>query len=130
VEPESDFTAWKPTLRHPKARRWDHDDARRARHSDRAIAVQHGAWISIERGIEVSFAQSGQYRTGDYWLIPARAATQAIEWPLSVQGEPVLQPPRGIAHHYAPLTLATWHRDKLQVTSCRSEFAPLACEVR
>jgi hypothetical protein len=101
VEPASATTAWKPTLRHPKARRWDHDDARHARNSDGAIAVQEGAWISIERDIEVSFAPSGQYRTGDYWLIPARAGTQAVEWPLSVQGEPVFQPPRGIAHYYA-----------------------------
>ena len=27
MEPASDTTAWKPTLRHPKARRWNHDDA-------------------------------------------------------------------------------------------------------
>jgi hypothetical protein len=78
----------------------------------------------------VSFAPSGEYRTGDYWLIPARAATQAIEWSLSVQGEPAFQPPRGIAHYYAPLALATWRKDKLQITSCRSEFSPLACGIR
>jgi len=129
VKPASVTTAWQPALRHPKARRWDSKDARGGAHRDRAIAVREGAWISIEKGIQVNFAPGGRYYTGDYWLIPARVATQAIEWPFSVKGEPMFQPPRGIAHCYAPLAIATWDRDKLLVTSCRSEFAPLACEV-
>jgi hypothetical protein len=43
------------------------------------------------------------YRTGDYWLIPARVATNDIEWPSVTEG--VL--PHGIEHHYAPLAILT-----------------------
>jgi len=78
-------------------------------------------WITIENGIEIQFvpATDGDphhYRTGDYWLIPARVATGDIEWPIEtgLDGKPVLidgnkspgkKEPFGIQHHYAPLAI-------------------------
>jgi hypothetical protein len=50
--------------------------------------------------------EAHHYRTGDYWLIPARVATGDIEWPVEIDnvGNIVLitQPPLGIRHHNAP----------------------------
>jgi hypothetical protein len=44
------------------------------------------------------------FQPGDYWLIPARSASNSIEWP--TRGEkPRPLPPHGVVHHYAPLRL-------------------------
>lgn len=42
------------------------------------------------------------YQSGDYWLIPARSASNSIEWP-SDNNKPMAQAPHGVVHHYAPL---------------------------
>jgi len=72
-------------------------------------------WIELENGIEIQFQSSSnatetdppphQYRTGDYWLIPARVATGKIEWPEDEKSQPIEQPPHGVQHHYAPLAV-------------------------
>ena len=73
------------------------------------------AWTDVEDGVQIWFARGGDYRTGDYWLIPARTATGDVEWPhelnpdgserLDVNKNPVGAelPARGPRHHYAPL---------------------------
>ena len=48
------------------------------------------------------FVPGRSYRTGDYWLIPARTRTGEIEWPRD-EGRPECLRPNGIVHHYAPL---------------------------
>ena len=69
---------------HPFLRRWDHHESSppdRAtaprtgglRHG--ALRVEEGRWLPLEDGVEVYFAAGGTYRTGDFWLIPARTAT-------------------------------------------------------
>ena len=107
--------------RHPVLRRWDFqsDDKK-----DRALPLTEGTgddpadWIPLEDGIRIQFpAPTGQttaamtYRSGDYWLIPARTATGDIEWKTRTDGagERVAQalPPHGIDHHYAPLAVIT-----------------------
>jgi hypothetical protein len=45
------------------------------------------------------------YRTGDYWLIPARIALGNVIWP-GGPDNPEALPPHGIDEHYAPL--AVW----------------------
>ncbi len=84
---------------HPLLRRWDHG-------SD-AIPVREGKWIDLEDGVQVWFEPGGDYRTGDYWRIPARTATGDIHWPVDVDDEGNRTPravrPDGIRHHYAPL---------------------------
>jgi hypothetical protein len=65
--------------------------------------------MALEDGIQVQFQPAGSYRSGDYWLIPARAATGSILWPNRADGDGHIewlpQPPRGVEHHYAPLAL-------------------------
>lgn len=68
-------------------------------------ALATGDWQTLEDGIQIRFRLAGnaRYRTGDYWLIPARTATGDIEWPRTNGGDPRPLPPKGVVHHYAPL---------------------------
>lgn len=59
-------------------------------------------WLMLEDGIQIQFEPQGNYRAGDYWLIPARTATGDVEWPGEV-GHPEARPPHGVNHYYAPL---------------------------
>ncbi|MEW7847671.1 DUF6519 domain-containing protein [Massilia aurea] len=113
---------------HPILRRWDHGrrrstaaalgkhvDGRPKTADDRALLVEEGRWLAIEDGIEIWFEPADaagapqHYRSGDYWLVPARTATGNILWPRGPgQGQlPLAQPPHGVEHHYAPLGVAT-----------------------
>jgi hypothetical protein len=110
------------SAKHPYVRRWD----MQARELPLgALAVVEGGgdvdsnWITLEDGVQIQFqvgsnfsgsrsggAQGGTtaatYRTGDYWLIPARVATGDVEWP-GPPGTPLPRPPRGVEHVFAPL---------------------------
>ena len=124
---------WDPNLVNPFVRRWD-------QRANDELTLRAGAieitpaksdtdgWIELEAGIEVQFLE-GEYRTGDYWLIPARAATGSIEWP-QVDGVGKALPPRGIVHHYAALARieVTGEEPYVKISEdCRCLFAPLAC---
>lgn len=101
--------------RHPKLRRWD----------GAGDVKSDGTWQALEGGVEVQFA-TGSYNTGDYWLIPARAATGEIEWPRDAAKAPIPQPRRGIIHHYCRLGLVSIAGGSLAVTAdCRKLFPPL-----
>jgi len=88
--------------RHAKLRRWD---------SAGAIRIGPKHWVALEEGIEVQF-EAGTYRTGDYWLIPARTIlgnpllvdTNGLDWPTE-SGNPVARTPEGIVHRYARLAI-------------------------
>jgi hypothetical protein len=117
----------------PKVRRWDQTANENLTLVAGAIEIvpapADGGWINIEDGIEVRF-EPGQYRSGDYWLIPARVATGSIEWPQDASGGAAALPPRGIVHHYAPLFAVTATGANPFVTlvkDCRCLFAPLPC---
>ena len=62
--------------------------------------------FSLEDGISVHFSR-GQYRGGDYWLIPARHVTRDVIWPGKFDGggafQPEPVPPRDAGHAFAPL---------------------------
>ena len=98
--------------RHPVLTRWDHKqgDPRRGGLDlkDGAALIREGGnnWLKLESGIQVLFDgdPAQHYRSGDYWLIPARTATGNVEWP-QASGEPLAQGPHGIEHHYAPLAI-------------------------
>jgi uncharacterized protein DUF6519 len=108
--------------RHPKLRRWD-----RVGEMKVEVPATNDGWIALEGGIQVHFA-AGDYRTGDYWLIPARTATGEIEWPpfQIPNATPLAQPPAGIEHHYCRLALIQLTRNALQVVEdCRPLFPPL-----
>ena len=83
-------------------RRWD---------SGPEIAIaqpaENGGWLGLEGGVEVHF-EAGTYRSGDYWLIPARAFigefSGDIEWPQE-GGNPAALPAHGVEHHFCKLAV-------------------------
>ena len=88
---------------HPKLRRWDQTGPSA---TTTGIALPTGDF-SLEGGIQVAFS-GGTYKTGDYWLIPARTTTGEIEWPMTdaTPPVPIPQKPFGIEHHYCRLAIA------------------------
>ena len=69
-------------------------------------------WIfTLEDGVQIQFPGGAGnpaagtptfYRTGDYWLIPARVATGDVEWP-GPRETPQARLPLGVDHAFAPL---------------------------
>jgi len=99
---------------HPFLRRWDQQErSDLTLGSDHAITVvlgssgaakpldASGIWMALEDGVEVLF-EAGTYRSGDYWLIPARVETQTIEWPRK-DDLALAVPPHGYDYHSVPL---------------------------
>ncbi|WP_148589574.1 DUF6519 domain-containing protein [Streptomyces sp. WAC01526] len=120
---------------HPFLRRWDHHEssrrtsgrgARDGRLRHGALPVEEGGWLPLEDGVEVWFAPGGSYRTGDFWLIPARTATGGVEWPTDPARRPLLQYPSGIAVHFAPLA---WIAGEQTEPDLRLAFRPLAASI-
>jgi hypothetical protein len=104
-----------------KLRRWD----------QAATATMDGVlstadWIDLEDGVQIKFSE-GNYRAGDYWLIPARTATSDIEWPpFEIPNtQPVAQPPAGVRHHYCRLAVAEVTNGTLTLEDCRRLFPAL-----
>ncbi|MGH7496690.1 MAG: DUF6519 domain-containing protein [bacterium] len=98
--------------KHALLRRWDHKEGKK---SEGGLELKEGAaiiqesssennWLTLEDGIHIQFQPDATYRTGDYWLIPARTATGDVEWP-GLVGNPEPLPPHGVQHHYAPLAI-------------------------
>jgi hypothetical protein len=105
--------------------RWDHNPANPTAPDGGAIAVQMDRWQDLERGIQVCFTGGGSYAVGDYWLIPARALADGIEWPVDEHG-PLAEPPHGVYHHYCPLALLRQHQGAWTVAKdLRQIFRPL-----
>lgn len=114
--------------KHPLLRRWDHAGALSDKDLGGALRIREQAntdaglktgWIDLEDGVQIWFAQGGQYLPGDYWLVPARIATGDVDWPdeLGADGKPRLDAddnpigaalePHGPRHYFAPLLLIT-----------------------
>jgi hypothetical protein len=131
-------------LLNPTVRRWD-QSANQANLASKtfvngAVCVQETSattdvWIDLEDGLQIQFLAKGQYRTGDYWLIPARVATGKIEWPpltddsgktlVDASGKPLAAlPPDGIEHHYAPLGFFALDGHSVNLGSCRCTIEP------
>jgi hypothetical protein len=88
-------------------------------------------WTFLENGIKIQFIKAEPnttphyYRTGDYWLIPARTITGDIDWPkdeTKTAKPPLPCPPHGIQHYYAPLAVIT----DSKTHDCRRLFCSLA----
>ena len=97
----------------PTVRLWD---------SEQAITVTqpegNEGYIQLNNDLEVKF-ESGNYRTGDYWLIPTRTS-QTVEWSQDKAN------PHGISHHYSPLALLLCDGSKWElVEDRRAIFSPL-----
>ncbi|MCB0232131.1 MAG: hypothetical protein KDI07_09565 [Anaerolineae bacterium] len=87
---------------HPYLRRWDHKTDLLGDGAVLLLEDNADQWLDLEDGVQVQFQPGGDYRSGDYWLIPARTATGQVEWPGPVDA-PEAQPPQGIHHNIAPL---------------------------
>lgn len=119
--------------KHPLVRRWDQQEGNpttgglKLANGSALIVESNSSWLSLEDGIQIQFQSGARYRTGDYWLIPARTETGDVEWPGPV-GEPRALPPHGVEHHYAPLALVFSKPTALGpgfgVTDLRHRFAP------
>ncbi|MBG1267331.1 DUF6519 domain-containing protein [Nostoc sp. WHI] len=84
-----------------KVRCWDHT-------TKEASILTRTEWVELEAGIKVKFDDKSEYTTGNYWLIPARTATNDIEWPDDQaeprdKRQPLSQPTLGINHDYCLL---------------------------
>jgi hypothetical protein len=122
-----------PLARHTRVRRWDQaHKILRTDTSGTPVEVQDldatgstgvidvpaaGTTLLLENGVTVSFASTGAagFRSGDYWAFAARTADASVE---------ILDraPPRGIARHYARLSL--WDAATGAVTDCRNPWPP------
>jgi hypothetical protein len=93
--------------KHPVLRRWDQRSAPLP--VVESWAGDDNGWTLLEDGIAVRFApaESGDeepvYRTGDYWMIPARTAGGTLLWPKDAAGDALLREPGGVQHRFAPL---------------------------
>ncbi|MEU6507871.1 DUF6519 domain-containing protein [Streptomyces sp. NPDC046942] len=113
--------------RHPFLRRWDHASTGTPGHRPRtdggALPVEEGTWLELEDGLQVYFNPGSSYRPGDFWLVPTRTVTGAVEWPANAAGDPLLRHPLGIDVHYAPLA---WITGENSHSDLRRVFYPLA----
>ncbi|MBD2080942.1 DUF6519 domain-containing protein [Leptolyngbya sp. FACHB-17] len=96
-----------------KVRLWDHM-------TKDATILTRSEWAELEAGIKVKFYPDSNYKTGDYWVIPARAATNDIEWANDQtedlnKRQPLPQAALGIEHDYALLAV---------VAAADGEFVP------
>ena len=115
-------TPWQPSAdprQHALLRRWDQGDAVS---TQGVLELTEGAPIALEDGIQITFAPGGLYATGDYWLIPARVASDGLlDWPVAMMADggsgPASLPPRGL-HHYAALGVTDDNGD-YQECCCR-----------
>lgn len=121
---------------HPLLRRWDQKAGKSERGNlildaedaaDNAVKVVLEQWLTLEDGVQIKFPRTDDkdfdYRTGDYWLIPARTAIGDVVWAKDENGEPIPQPPHGVEHHYASLGIAS---DANTLTLCRRTINPIA----
>lgn len=127
-------------IRNLKVRGWDHTQPEDDLLIDGAIPIEEGQWLDLEDGVLIKFEPgnpAADYRTGDYWLIPARVATGDVEWPqqtvpdtndpTKTVEEPRPMPPNGVDHHFAPLAAVTLAAGTVtQIVDLRHVFAPLA----
>ncbi|MEO8108819.1 MAG: DUF6519 domain-containing protein [Ginsengibacter sp.] len=106
-----------------KLRRWDQPDPGTL---TSGVAMTSD-WMDLEEGVQVKFS-AGNYRAGDYWLIPARTATGEIEWPpYEIPNlNPVEQSPSGINRYYCRLALIQTQGETPVVEDCRHLFPSLS----
>lgn len=139
----------KDPAKHPILRRWDLQQGDGTSGgltlgTDNAAVIPNDpanpVWLDLEDGVQIQFqlfdpAQpQPQYRTGDYWLIPARTATGDVEWPTEVIKDSlgnlkkwvIALPPDGVNHYYAPLGIVTLNNaGSVANTKSPGSFVPL-----
>jgi len=136
-EPNSKFANLPVT--NLKVRRWDQKQTEEGLLTEGALPIEEDDWIELEDGVVIKFEPgqpAAKYRTGDYWLIPARVSTGDVEWPQiftaesgnpgKIARQPKSLPPYGVDHHYAPLAIATLDNGMPSaIVDLRHKFPPL-----
>lgn len=120
------ISGYDPDL-HPKVRRWDS-----AGELTVTVPAENDGYIPLEAGVEIKFAID-TFRTGDYWLIPARTVPGQygdVEWPKDGGCKPLAQLPFGIQHHYCKLAVLSVQMTDggpqvSVIDDCRRQFPPL-----
>lgn len=111
-----------PPEEKPKVRLWNCRLKNKAKSNDGSL-LTGTEWIDLEMGIQVRFDANGDYRCGDYWLIPARRLTGQIEWP---HGEDEFVPRQGIIRYRCPLAVLEKSGESWSILKdCRRIFPPL-----
>ena len=97
----------------PTVRRWD------------GQAAVPEDWEELEDGVQVEFG-AGPFETGDFWTLPARTVTGAVEWPRE-NGVPRFRPPEGEPSGVAALGVVRAHPNGTWefVRDCRRRFPAL-----
>jgi hypothetical protein len=143
---------------HPLLRRWDYKEKKNSDRKlygqsltlgeDKALKIVENDgedtenWLTLEEDVQIQFPTpltgqpKNQYRTGDYWLIPARTVNGDVEWPTEkgADGKAIssAMPPHGVEHHYAPLAVISVKENgtvNASPTPCQLSFQPLGHEV-
>jgi len=113
--PSITFTTTVPAVdptRNARVRRWDQPGTGTA--GDMPLSVTTP--VDIENGIQITFTP-GTYRSGDYWLIPARTASGTIDWPPCGSNGAACQPADTIPVFTAPLALISARGDVLRTNA-------------
>ena len=97
----------------PTVRRWD------------GQAPVPEDWEELEDGVQVEFG-AGPFETGDFWTLPARTVTGAVEWPREY-GVPRFRPSEGEPRGVAALGVVRSHTNGSWefVRDCRRRFPAL-----
>jgi hypothetical protein len=109
---------------HAKLRRWDHTDVNA---TQAGIPMAPGGWHRLENGIQVQFSDARPFVPGDFWQVPARTATGALEWPPCASDGADYQPARNTRIFRAPLACIDWEPKQggFVPHDCRDMFYPL-----
>ncbi len=108
-------------------RRWDQKDGLIS--DEGTILIREAtdndfdSWIPLERGIKIQFQLGGNYRKGDYWLIPARVSSGDVVWPKE-DGSPQSRSTDGIKRHRAAIGVVI----KGESTNCGCVPGPICKE--
>jgi hypothetical protein len=111
-------------------RRWDQTDGVDSAGTIpiKESSADDDAGIALERGIHIRFMPGGVYRTGDFWLIPARVASGDIIWSKTDRGTPAAVACDGIEMHRAALAVGAIGAAGWVFTPCGCTREPL-CDV-
>lgn len=116
--------------KNPKVRRWESAPATAGKWitpDGTSVNLNTTDKFELEDGVVVEFG-SGSFRTGDYWLIPARTALPQVDWPSTGPANapvPTPLPPHGVTHHYCKLAIVEFKAGVFKISDCRHLFPPL-----